>query len=396
MESSATSAGRLADHDPAAGRSLDRAAAARLAAALDALAASSDLVLLDLGAAEVRHPRALAAALRGPAAAFAQAGRCLLVTGADARSRPSWSGPRSWPSPSPGRARRRLTALRLPGGRAQRDDLGDQLARVQQRPDPPALLQRGDQRRGAAEAAPSSRPRLRCAPASCRTGRQGRRVGGGGLGQARLGQVGRSAGRGTGSGCPAGGSSSRSRVGQEDQQPGPARGPQHPAQLPQHGPLGGGAAGRAQHAQAPGLRRPRRRRTAARSRRPAAPGRRTAGRRPGRRPAPARPAPAAPRSARPRRRTGPPSPAPMSIIRSPGAGASQSSSQSRADGRPLPRQAAGMRYCGPRLSATSAVHSATVSNSASIASLAGPCRRHGAASARIRRANSALTDAAYS
>ncbi len=45
---------------------------------------SATSVLLDLGAAEVRHPRALAAALRAPAAAFARAGRCLLVTGADA------------------------------------------------------------------------------------------------------------------------------------------------------------------------------------------------------------------------------------------------------------------------------------------------------------------------
>src|ERR1700733_154288 len=59
----------------------------------------------------------------------------------------------------------------------------------------------------------------------------------------------------------------------------------------------------------------------------------------------------------------------MSIIRSPGRGARRASSQSRADGRPLPRQAAGMRYCGPRLSATSAVHSATVSNSASMGPL---------------------------
>jgi hypothetical protein len=64
--------------------SLDRAAAGRLGPALHALAAASDLVLLDLSAAEVRNPRALAAALRAPAAAFAETGRCLLVTGADA------------------------------------------------------------------------------------------------------------------------------------------------------------------------------------------------------------------------------------------------------------------------------------------------------------------------
>jgi hypothetical protein len=61
---------------------LDQAALGRLGAALDALAAASNMVIVDLAAADVRHPRALARALRGPAAAFERAGRCLLVMGA--------------------------------------------------------------------------------------------------------------------------------------------------------------------------------------------------------------------------------------------------------------------------------------------------------------------------
>jgi hypothetical protein len=66
-----------------AGR-VDRAVAHKLGAALGALADASDMVMIDLGAADVRNPRALAAALREPAAAFARTGRCLLVIGASA------------------------------------------------------------------------------------------------------------------------------------------------------------------------------------------------------------------------------------------------------------------------------------------------------------------------
>jgi hypothetical protein len=66
-----------------AGR-VDRATAHKLGAALAALADASDMVMVDLSAADVRNPRALAAALREPAAAFARTERCLLVTGASA------------------------------------------------------------------------------------------------------------------------------------------------------------------------------------------------------------------------------------------------------------------------------------------------------------------------
>jgi hypothetical protein len=62
--------------------SLDQAAVRRLGAALGPLVAASDMVLLDLTAADIRNPRALARALSGPAAGFERAGRCLLVVGA--------------------------------------------------------------------------------------------------------------------------------------------------------------------------------------------------------------------------------------------------------------------------------------------------------------------------
>jgi hypothetical protein len=61
---------------------LDPAALRRLGVALGGLAAVSNMAILDLTAADVRNPRALAQALRGPAAAFEKAGRCLLVMGA--------------------------------------------------------------------------------------------------------------------------------------------------------------------------------------------------------------------------------------------------------------------------------------------------------------------------
>ena len=83
-------------------------------------------------------------------------------------------------------------------------------------------------------------------------GGERRRVGGAGLGQPGLAEQGGQLG-------PGREVVSLRRVvqpvpgGQEHQQPGPARRPQHPAHFPQHGQLGRRAAGRAQHAQAPGL-----------------------------------------------------------------------------------------------------------------------------------------------
>jgi hypothetical protein len=65
---------------------LDEVAANRLCAALSllALAARSDVVIVDLAASTVRNPRALARRLLAPARTFEEAGRCLLVIGADA------------------------------------------------------------------------------------------------------------------------------------------------------------------------------------------------------------------------------------------------------------------------------------------------------------------------
>ncbi len=58
---------------------LDPPQVERLAGALEALAASSDMVILDLGAANVPEPYRLAAALRAPARQLARPGRCLLL-----------------------------------------------------------------------------------------------------------------------------------------------------------------------------------------------------------------------------------------------------------------------------------------------------------------------------
>ena len=63
---------------------LDASALRRLKNALGPLAACSDMVIVDLTAAEMRSPRALAMNLRQPALDFDRAGRCLLVVGASA------------------------------------------------------------------------------------------------------------------------------------------------------------------------------------------------------------------------------------------------------------------------------------------------------------------------
>jgi len=63
---------------------LGEAALVRLGAALGQLAASSDMVIVDLTAADVHSPRAFARSLRTPARRFEQAGRCLLLVGASA------------------------------------------------------------------------------------------------------------------------------------------------------------------------------------------------------------------------------------------------------------------------------------------------------------------------
>ena len=61
---------------------LDQSGLRRLAEALGALAASSDMVIVNLTAAEVSSPRALAKCLRAPALRFELAGHCLLLVGA--------------------------------------------------------------------------------------------------------------------------------------------------------------------------------------------------------------------------------------------------------------------------------------------------------------------------
>lgn len=61
---------------------VDHAALARLSEALGVLEPGSDMVVVDLTAADVRDPRSLARHLRGPARRFEQAGRCLLLVGA--------------------------------------------------------------------------------------------------------------------------------------------------------------------------------------------------------------------------------------------------------------------------------------------------------------------------
>ena len=63
---------------------LDGPAAYRLCESLGHLGACSDMVIVDLTAASVSCPRALARRLLAPAHRFDQAGRCLLVIGASA------------------------------------------------------------------------------------------------------------------------------------------------------------------------------------------------------------------------------------------------------------------------------------------------------------------------
>ncbi len=64
---------------------LDHEALARLSETLGALEPSSDMVVVDLSAADVRDPRGLARHLLAPARRFDQAGRCLLLVGASPR-----------------------------------------------------------------------------------------------------------------------------------------------------------------------------------------------------------------------------------------------------------------------------------------------------------------------
>jgi hypothetical protein len=61
---------------------LDDEALRRLRDALGPLSASSDMVIIDLTAAEIGSPRAVAMSIRTPALDFERAGRCLLVVGA--------------------------------------------------------------------------------------------------------------------------------------------------------------------------------------------------------------------------------------------------------------------------------------------------------------------------
>jgi hypothetical protein len=61
---------------------LDHRALSRLSQALDRLAASSDMVILDLTAVHVAVPRELARNLQTPALELDQPGRCLLLVGA--------------------------------------------------------------------------------------------------------------------------------------------------------------------------------------------------------------------------------------------------------------------------------------------------------------------------
>jgi ABC-type transporter Mla MlaB component len=63
---------------------LDHAALARLSETLGALEPSSDMVVVDLTAADVLDPRSLARHLLAPARRFDQAGRCMLLVGASA------------------------------------------------------------------------------------------------------------------------------------------------------------------------------------------------------------------------------------------------------------------------------------------------------------------------
>jgi hypothetical protein len=63
---------------------LDPRALRRLGDTLGALAASSDMVIVDLTAADGGSPREIARSLRGPARQFELAGHCLMLVGASA------------------------------------------------------------------------------------------------------------------------------------------------------------------------------------------------------------------------------------------------------------------------------------------------------------------------
>jgi hypothetical protein len=61
---------------------LDRPTLHRLSESLGHLAACSNMVIIDLTAADVGNPRVFARELLAPAVAFEKAGQCLLLTGA--------------------------------------------------------------------------------------------------------------------------------------------------------------------------------------------------------------------------------------------------------------------------------------------------------------------------
>jgi len=65
--------------------SLDRSALHRLSESLGHLATCSNMVIIDLTAADVVNPRTFARGLLSPALAFEQAGQCLLLVGASSK-----------------------------------------------------------------------------------------------------------------------------------------------------------------------------------------------------------------------------------------------------------------------------------------------------------------------
>lgn len=81
---------------------------------------------------------------------------------------------------------------------------------------------------------------------------------------------------------------------------------------------------------------------------------------------------------------GPPTPAPESSTRTPGRSSIRSASQRSAPSLPLPRHPAGIACSGPSARTASSVHPATVSNSASIASLSSSLTPFPSARARPR------------
>ena len=80
--------------------SLDTSRVALLVQALTALAASSDMLIVDLTATTVPDPQQLAMALRGPAQRFAAPEKCLLLVGGSSDVLRSLTragdGPRAW------------------------------------------------------------------------------------------------------------------------------------------------------------------------------------------------------------------------------------------------------------------------------------------------------------